>query len=496
MPAPTNISYGTATDLGSTFPTVVTQQIDNAGTYYTVFYKITIAAAGVYGFWIYGTDDFDYIARTTIRSGPSDVSPQVDSFASIDDGVMVVMFPAAGTYYFKIEHTGPQINTPAILTIDIDVPTNSSPSNNDLLIADDSVDHPLGILNQFTGEIRQYISNFPTGEYGISFLDFVVFLDQNDDKMYIYDNSFALLNTVDAWPGQSGAQQTNAFLGSNHSSNVYWGVADNGAGVCGCKKIRVSDGSVLATLSPLFGSVVFLLGADANSGDTILYYSEYNISTPTAIKKWDIVNNLALTDLVTGLTGYRTLDICCLDDGTVLALYFKITLDDVVVKHYSAAGAVLNTYTFGDINTGTSIPRMCGGADNQDSFWLYLKGGGGGGDTSFSLLQIRVSDGVTLSSFLDQPITRNGVIGGATIGTDDPARFAPSPSCPVMAFVSDTVTGEGGLYIQTTQLPLSSGGASGSTTPARTNDELFTGLDTTAETAIPQPQVIIYPAGD
>src|SRR5262245_41304056 len=46
MPAPTNISFATSTDLGA-LPASTTQRVDDSGTTYTVYYKLTAPTGAV-----------------------------------------------------------------------------------------------------------------------------------------------------------------------------------------------------------------------------------------------------------------------------------------------------------------------------------------------------------------------------------------------------------------------------------------------------------------
>jgi hypothetical protein len=493
MPAPTNISFATATDLGSTFPINVTQQIDNAGIYYTVYYKITVAANVVLGWWAYGDAAFDYIPRVTIYL--SNQITQLQNFGSMDDMVCVIPL-AIGTYYFKIEAVGTKLLSPATLTISVVETPDNSYASGDILIMDDSHETSLSINSQDDGTVSKYIYSFSAGEYGVTVPNYLITLDSWTDTMKIYSTAFNLLTEVDAWPGLNAGQDTVAFLGSNHDTHAYWGVIDNGLGVASVKKISIPDGAVLDTYSPLYPSVInAAMAAAANSDDTILYYSDADVAGNKPIKRWDLVNNVGLSNLAVGIAGYRNLDINVLADDTILVLFYDGIATDTIVKQYSIAGAILNTYNFGDIqHNADSVPRMCTSIDNQTSFWLYLKSEH---DAFVEFLNIKISDGSTLADYTSINTFSDGKSSVYSIAVPaSTPRSGPSPSCPIMLLNSAEVPIEGGLYIQKMGDPINLDD-NPSFSPIDL-DRYFTGssLTATIDTAIPDPTVIIYPAGD
>jgi hypothetical protein len=485
MPAPTNTSFGTAIDIGSTFPYSNSQQIDDGGIYYTVYYKITGSGSKYLSFFFFGSLT-DYIAEYTVYE--SDQTTVYLGFNSLDNLPFTIPVPNGNTYYIKIVPTGTLASSPATLTVSVEAaPTTTAVAGN-ILIPDDTEEFPLAIVDEITGLPIKYVLDFATGEYGCTTSSgYTGMANQVNDKFYIYDNAFGLVISVDAWPGQGAAQVGQGWVGSNHTDKFYFATWDDGSGDTAVKQIDTA-GAVLATFGPLFGGggdSTGYFGMDASHDDTILYYTGRG-GTNGPVRRFDLVNNLPLSDLVAAVATYSTIEIKTLSDGTILVMYSKN--NDILVKQYSAAGAVLNTYTFIGVNTSAAAARLDTGADDPISFWGFFKD-----DVHTNYQQVKISDGSILTNL--SPVSYEGGLYAGTATASPLNRFGASGSCPIMIFLSNIVTGGGGLYLQTTELPLSAD-QTGASTPSRTNDELFTGVNTTVETAIPDPTVVIYPAGD
>src|SRR5262249_49603713 len=127
--------------------------------------------------------------------------------------------------------------------------------------------------------------------------------------------------------------------------------------------------------------------------NTILYYA--TAGPNTAIKRWDLVNDVALSDLVAGQGAGFVIgpDLIVLADGSLIAFYTKTSPHDGKAIQFSAAGATLNTYT--GFGTAT-IDHICSAIDDPNSFWLWLHNTS---STAFrsTFLNIKVSDGSYLS---------------------------------------------------------------------------------------------------
>src|SRR5207245_5587638 len=145
--------------------------------------------------------------------------------------------------------------------------------------------------------------------------------------------------------------------------------------------------------------------------ETILYVVNNTNPSVAAVNRWDLVNNVALTDLVAGIASYSTYEILVLADGTLIVMYQSNTSTNApMAKHYDATGATLNTYTF----TGSQRfdTRLAYAVDDPLSFWAWTKLAPSTGQSRFT--NVRVSDGATMTTFdvmdFDAVIFHGGVL--------------------------------------------------------------------------------------
>ncbi len=145
----------------------------------------------------------------------------------------------------------------------------------------------------------------------------------------------------------------------------------------------------------------------------ILYYSEASSGwgeSNVPLHRWDLVNNVAMTDLVPALgagNGFG-LDLFVLPDTSILVTTgFGIGGHNLQVRRYSATGTLLNTYPL-DTNAGKiSLPELALDPSDATVFWVR----------SFPTLakstytKYKIADGSTVTSFI-QP-TRDVVDGGS-----------------------------------------------------------------------------------
>lgn len=159
-----------------------------------------------------------------------------------------------------------------------------------------------------------------------------------------------------------------------------------------------------------------------NQTGTIYYYA-----TLTAeIRRWDLVNDTALSDLAPAIANYTPRsDLLVLADGTILVCYTRPAIPDQFVKHYSAAGAVLHTYNFGVSN----VDHMALSYSNPLSFWVWMHTES---ETRSVYRQILVSDGSTITESQFDMFTN----GPSAVGYDpeyataaEVPLFGPAPSC-------------------------------------------------------------------
>lgn len=230
-------------------------------------------------------------------------------------------------------------------------------------------------------------------------------------------------------------------IGDNWVDRFY--VGGPGGGATPAKFGTVSSAGVIGGMSwqlPVAG----LVRLAPNKAETIAYHQGQSSSRNTEIKRWDLVNNVALSDLAARVwtdtsdftIGMGVTGILVLEDDTILVGYFRRSVsnpatDSFFVRRYSTAGATLNTYTISTADI-TQAFTMAKSADNLTSFWI-MRGQDG---TSTSMREIRISDGAILN---DLPITlpsgsfhyQSGI--GFFITGAPPGPTAPTPVTPLIA---------------------------------------------------------------
>lgn len=408
MPAPTNINAGTAVDI-VTVPDVITQDVNDAGINYTVWYKYTAAVSDVaISLWGYGGGTsyqpilyvYSDAGITTIISGAQDVP------------VQIAVIPA-NTYYFQFVKNNN--SSPAILTITISSFTATTAPIGSLFVNDDTTGFPLVILSSANGDVLQIVSPFPSGEGGDSlFTGFILVNDSfQTEELVLYDGQLVVIAEL-AYPHEGSGPKIRACHAGN---KFYVGNPSTGGG---------SSTATTVLTNGTFGSTTWTLGAAglralaANNAETVLYFVGAT-SFDAAIHRWDLINDIALSDLAADISGSTVVDILNLADDTIIVGYYDSGTKVLTVKQYSAAGAVLNTYVQTAQATSTS-PRLSYGLDDPDSFWVWLHNTG---ESVF--INILVSDGSTIVTFT-VPVFEAGVYQGAASAI--PPDYGTSFSCP------------------------------------------------------------------
>ena len=158
MPAPTNTSFGTATEI--TLPVSLSQDAHDSGTTYTLYYKFTAPETGVWSIWGFGgTPDEGYRPTVSLYDDPLGFS-----FVAGTNRPLLVPVTAGVTYYIEAEDLGDP--TPATLTLSVErcqhgthVPARS------FIINDDTAGVPAALISATEdNHVLRYLHPFPTGE--------------------------------------------------------------------------------------------------------------------------------------------------------------------------------------------------------------------------------------------------------------------------------------------------------------------------------------------
>jgi len=424
---PPNLDAASAIALGP-LPTSIVQDVSDSGTTFTVWYKYTaVANDNVIGLWGFGgAISGGYEPRLTIWTGPvSSLTQYIGTDALIDSRNKPVQFPVTTgvTYYLKFVHNGNF--TPSNLTIDARAfGVGTSPSGA-IFINDDTGGFPAAVLSSTDGDdyhVLNFIQGIVAGEAGEA-LDLNGNILLTDDfvahDLKLYNSTLQLLASITL----PVSVTTNTRLTANQvTGRFYVGTPGTPAQV----SIVSSTGTLLDTQTlPNTG----LTGLAASLDDTILYVvNPSGSSVNAAVKRWDLINEVLLTDLVAGVANYATKDIIVLKDGSILVARNRAIggTPTLVITRYDATGATLNTYTI--TNGGVVSQIIATALDNPASFWVWTHDDPVDGISKFR--NIRVADGVTLAE-IDQVEYELGVYNADETATPI-ARFGNSFSCPFL----------------------------------------------------------------
>ena len=412
---PANTTSAAAVELGPLSNTI-TKRIDAAGTTATVWYKYTaLAGDDVVGIFAFG-DLVTYTPTLAIFS-PDDATAYL-SIAALNKPVQ---FPVTvgQVYYLRVTSNAgnPRPATLAISGLKAPVLTVVRGA---FLINDDTSSFPAALLSATDGSVRRFVLNFPVGEAGIGLLTTTtagrfLFHDNVNARLVLADKALTVLATITIT--QSG---TPLQISRNQTTTFYVGAPGAGGNAASIRTLSAAGvyGPTTWTL-PQAG----LTALAPNGAETILYNAGQGGSVGAAVKRWDLVNSVMLSDLVAGVASHTIPDLLVLGDDSIVALYDQGSTD-TFVRRYDAAGATLNTYSFGVAN-GATVPRLCHALDDPTSIWLWIHQTSG----NSRFVNIRISDGVLLSDF-----TSAEYEGGAfqPAATATPTRFGHSQSCPIV----------------------------------------------------------------
>lgn len=432
MAAPTNTAITTATALSPTLPVTVTQQVDDSGTTYTVWYSIVSAGTGILGIWAFG-DLSVYMPTLTVWLGPTGSPTQYPTTFGAAINVPVQIPVTSGTtYYLKIQ-TNSGNPSPANLTLNLQWAPNDAVPVGSLFIPDDTAGYPAACVDATTGDVLQYVNPFPNGESGdvLPTSGISLFEDSPNNQVILYNSQFGQITTI---PYTSTAGDP--AISSDLVDTFYVGTITSGT-TGTVKSVSSVDGSILQTWT--LTSCTALRAIAPNVAETILYVTAKAGTLDSTISQWDLVNNVWLSDFASsfGANYAAPHDIVVLGDGTVVVLYQRGTAN-MSLRSYSAAGAVLQTITFSNFDGIGS--RLTHAIDDPNSFWVWIHSTDGGpspaphGEFS-TFYNIKASDFSTITS-VTTPVYEEGVFGD--LATATPGRFGTSFSCPFIVLRAGT----------------------------------------------------------
>lgn len=258
----------------------------------------------------------------------------------------------------------------------------------------------------------------PTGEFLMGAVGDDTYQPRPIEEGQIYDKHFNLIASVRPFP----EHPVNAFSISMDFAETFYVVWPQGALGSGHPIVRtVSKAGVVGPTTWTLPGTQSGYSA-VSPGGGILYYGQF--TSPSAVKRFDLVGNVALSDLVATPSGFNVTDIVCLADGTILVSFLsQIGYPQAQVRHFAPDGTLLHTYANTTVYQTDHICRN--GNSVTDFIWWNESNGGDTGIYHSTFSRIRISDGAVLET-VTTPFSEQGRLKG----TDVP--WAPSGSCPFL----------------------------------------------------------------
>ena len=406
MPAPTNTSFATATDLGTTLPQSVSQNAHDGGVTYTLWFKITPPTGiNALGAWGYG-DQSVYLPTTTFWT---DASTQV--FGAATNVPAQVPVTAGTPIYLKVTPNGGN-PTPAVLELELEPGPTQTLAAGMIAINDSTPGYPAVIMNGATAEPVAFRHPFSAGEGTAVLRDsgIVAALDTDINAVKIYNADFSVravptmpasgyddamgTNQIETfWVGKSGGGATHAFMVSMDKDGTFGTPIDLGS-------------AGLNSLSP-------------NASNTLVYFIKTQSTENQPVRVVDTSTSV-ITTFLAGVANYsHGANLMMLTDDTLLVPYARSGFA-TLIRRYNEAGSLLNTYTLAvDLN----IEHIFADPDDPDYFWIWTQT-----STHNTFSKIRVSDGTEVVTAGPWIKFIEGVYEGAWTATPE-ARFGADFSC-------------------------------------------------------------------
>ena len=401
------LPYSTTVDVK---PTNVEFLFDHWLTYTAVAPEVYI------GGWFFGQLTVgQYRPSTTVFSdaGVTNYPPHFPIGPSGTQNLRFQMPVTAGSSYWFQAVANWTTMTSHTLTIDFLTAPNETVAAGSLLINDDTQDYYGCILSGTGGDNYHVLKFVPfavtnpekAGDYSDSGGNILV-QDTTNSLLSLYNQSLTLISTT--------------ATTQDHNAGIIRRVPDGSAFYYNESNVvkRITKDGVVGASHALTG-VSSLLSLAPNTDETILYaYITLAVNNP--IKKWDLVGNVYIADLVAGVAGSTVNDLMVLSDGSIVAMRMASGVMSVV--HYSAAGAVLQTVAIGTGNPGSLA------YDYTDPLnYVLVRAQDLAFQGSSSLFRVKLSDGTKTQT--DYVVYEAGIYAAAVTATPV-AKFGPSESCP------------------------------------------------------------------
>ncbi len=420
MPAPTNISAATATVIGA-LPYSTSQNVNDAGTTYTVWYVYIPTADGMVSVFGFG-DLVTYKPRLQIFSPDG----TTDHPTGTGINVPIQFYGQAGVpFYFKFDSSTGNVGAAVLLLTASALATAATIPVGSFAVPDDHVGLPLGVFSATASNTPlTYVLPFTSGYNADVLANGLAAVENNvnevangDIVLDLVDATFTTLNTLTWAMPSSGWQQT--VIGGNRVDRFYVGWPFDSDNFSGASSFRIVQENGTASAAVELTGMNTLTGLAPSNNDAILYASLRQGAGDYRIKRWDVVNGVFLTDLAANVADYRPHDLLVLSNDSVVVLYQQVSGSNRRIIVYSSAGAVISTTNYGSYDS-----RLAYDAD-YSVFWALMLGTVASGNLGTATFRkVNPATGADL-------VTRtyygfdNGVYEGAATATP-PASFGIS----------------------------------------------------------------------
>ena len=435
MPIP-NTDYTTAIVIPS-IPFNLTTTANDAGVTHDLWYKFTAPATEILSVYAFGnTTGYAPLMMVyqEVAGFPEDLPNDLYNPSGQNTPVS---FPVeiGVNYFIEINHTSSSFVTPADVTIDIIRHVPQDYPNESLMIPDDTWGFPGAILSPVTGEVLKFIHNFPAGEEGDS-LDVseggqILTEDYINDSIKLYDKQLNFI--VDIPTPYSPRPSSNiGDIKAQHSSSPKFYLGFSGLGLNPAFFRTVSLTGVLGTIYVLPNAGLTAIAV--NQAETIAYITGQSNSAGTYILRWDLINNVQLSNFT--VTPVGTLQVFILKNDNIVVISYNSTTRVTTISEYDSSHNLLHSYTFPNLVN----VRIKHATDNPLSIWCWFTVYPFNGMSRF--IKLRLSDGVYLKDFSAVQFESGEYQGNDTLPAT--ARFGHSFSCPMTILYEGGTAGGGG----------------------------------------------------
>ena len=452
-PFPTNNLWTGAIDLG-TAPATATQRVDVGGMVMTVWYKWTAPITGMASVWAYGEVNV-YKPNMAPYLSPNVVDNYmgIGTYVNSNGGLTppIQMPTRAGeTYLFGVStpFQNMTIAAPANLTIKVSmfaaytiVPRESIAINDDntpQTRGDGTYDTAPLVLHSTTADYTpmRFVPSFTPGETGDCLNDGTSLVGNDDTNdplaLFRYDSQFLPLGSTAIASLASVLEDIRANRALGKFFVLYY---DNGHPSLPHIARVSATGTIEWTSSALAVSSAVLCIATSPDG-TIGYFCD--LKTPAAVRRWDLVNDVALSDFVVEPNGGFGSDMLVLSDGSVIVYIASGSVLLQQIRRYSAAGVLLRTWSTTDLGVTSfsgSDSRMSQSIDDM-TFWYRNAG------TEGVFIKIDAVSGAVLKRIKTAVFEWGKSSAIYMTPADPPVMFGHSGSCTF--WIVPTPVGPGG----------------------------------------------------